>query len=75
MKCNVPDCKNEHWQGKFTGNLCNPCHAWIAEHLDYLKAHPNRSQIYINEVNEYVEYLKSAELCDITEKWNQEKVK
>ena len=29
MKCIVKDCENHTHEGKFVGDLCSPCHAFI----------------------------------------------
>jgi hypothetical protein len=73
MKCNVPKCENEEWQGAFYGNLCKPCHEWIKREVEFLKDSKDYSQAYRNVLDESIEYLKSAELCEVVQKWNEYK--
>ena len=47
-KCIVKDCENHTDQGGFTGDLCNPCHAFIT------KGSGLYSQAYRNAQREWV---------------------
>ena len=47
-KCIVKDCENHADQGAFTGDLCNPCHAFITEGSGF------HSQAYRNAKREWV---------------------
>jgi nitrate reductase gamma subunit len=56
MKCIVLNCENESHQGKFTGELCNPCHEFITTNKGKF------SQAYRNTMRELTdeEILKTA---------------
>lgn len=73
-ECKVPGCANQDRRGKFHGDLCMPCYNWLERQLGYLKTNKDDSRAYSNQLNDCVDFLKSAELCEIEERWDEEKI-
>ena len=48
MKCIVKDCENHSNEGKFNGDICYPCHAFITN------GEGVHSQVYRNTKREWV---------------------
>lgn len=67
-KCIVKDCENHAHQGGFTGDLCNPCHAFITEGTGVY------SQAYRNAQHEWVGLTdEDIEACYRTARWSFKK--
>lgn len=52
MECEIPQCTNQDYQGKFIGNLCTPCHTFLQNKVDeHLKKPADPSRAYLNEID------------------------
>jgi len=65
MKCNIRDCENESWQGKFNGNLCEPCHKELLEVLEETAY----SQARRNMIEEAKDYVRQSEHYKVDEEY------